>query len=458
MQKRSRSFLFVVAVTLCASPLFCGAAEKSKTYSLSGRRAPGSVDRVEAALEVAGDQKVMIDGKVKRFKMSVLANVAYDERLLEPSTIADAPVRSIRHYDKALVLLKLDNEQIRRVLSDERRLIGVDIDGPTVTLFSPHGAMTRDELDLVEMHGANLSLLAYHLLPEKPVAVGDSWKHSGDLVVAVLDLDAVGEADVRSVLSKVTGGTAHLDLSGRVEGAVGGVSTQIELKAKYQLNLATGRITWFGLLISENRSIGHIGPGLEAISRLQMKISPLEKSQHLDDSALADLSLEPTDQLTRLRYESPGGGWRFVHDRRWYIASDDQRSAVLRLIDRGEFVAQCNVHTLENAAPESQITLAEFQDDIKHGLGESFGQFVEASQRGNEADHRVYRVSVAGEVEQLPIQWIYYLVSDRHGRQVVFAFTVEGGLLDRFGQSDQQLLSTLRLADPKIASRPTTAE
>lgn len=454
----AKLFTALVTLALLVIPVASQAARPGKTYLLEARRNVGSLSRVVAALEVSGDYKTTEEDKLKRIKMNLLANVTYDERLLELPAAANGPIRSVRFYDKAAVQLKLDNDEIKPTLSDQRRLIGVNIEGPAVTLFSPAGPLTRDELELVEMHGASLSLLANHLLPDKPVAVGETWEHPAEQMAALLDLDAAAKCDVKSVLTKVADGVAEIELSGRVEGAVGGVATNIEVKARYHFNIEAGRFTWFGLLVSENRAIGHVEYGLEAISRLQMKIAPISESPRLGDASLAGLSLKPTEQSTELAYESIVGGWKFVHDRRWEIYSDDEKLAILRLIDRGELVAQCNIHTLQNAAEESQITLAEFQDDIKHALGDNFGEFVRASQSASEAGYRKYRVVVSGEAEGLSIQWIYYLVADEHGRQVVFAFTVEGSLIERFGEADQRLLSTLRLTDQKVAAKPTTAK
>jgi len=70
----------------------------------------------------------------------------------------------------------------------------------------------------------------------------------------------------------------------------------------------------------------------------------------------------------------------------------------------------------------------------------------------------VCRAVVAGEVADLPIQWTYYLVADKHGHQVVLAFTVEGSLIDRFAGADQHLLSTFRLVQPEVASTPPDAQ
>jgi hypothetical protein len=93
------------------------------------------------------------------------------------------------------------------------------------------------------------------------------------------------------------------------------------------------------------------------------------------------------------------------------------------------------------------VSLETFQADIQKALGKSFGEMVQAQQFPNELDYRLYRVICRGTVEDVPIQWNYYYLADRHGRQVVFAFTVEQRFLDRLNKADEQIVRTLRFLD-----------
>jgi hypothetical protein len=437
-------------VVLAVSVLPGEAAQAKRTYRLASGRKPGDTDRVVALLEVGGDLKEIVDEKVESMKMGVKCSFSYDERTLEvPSGSVDCS-RSVRYYDKLDAVIKVDEEVIKPALRPQRRLIGVEIDSPKLTLFSPQGTLTRDELDLIDVLAD--SLLLDRLLPEKPVAIGESWKHPEELMVALLGLDAVRQSDVQSVLKEVTDGEARMESSGRVEGALGGVSTEIELKAKYGFDLKRQRVNWLALLVKEQRSIGHVGRGVDAVARLQIRISPQANSPRLTDAALEHLSLKPTAGLSQLTYASPEGGWQVTHDRCWHVIGDDRDLTILRRVDRGELIAQCNISPLPKIAPDKQIALADFQEDVQKALGESFGEFVEAGQWANDADYRVYRVAVRGEVSQLPIRWDYYLVADEHGHQVVLAFTVEQQLLERFDKADEELIRSLRFLDPKLAS------
>ena len=146
-------------------------------------------------------------------------------------------------------------------------------------------------------------------------------------MTALLRLDAISSCDASSKLVSVKDRVALMEASGRVRGAVSGVSTEIQLKAKYQFSLDSKRLVWFGLLIQEKRSVGHVGPGLDVVARIQMAISSVSDSPRLSNEALQGVTLAPDETLTNLAYESPAGGWQFACDRRWFITSDEADKA-----------------------------------------------------------------------------------------------------------------------------------
>ena len=114
----------------------------------------------------------------------------------------------------------------------------------------------------------------------------------------------------------------------------------------------------------------------------------------------------------------------------------------------GADVAQCNVSSLPKVAVERLPALEQFQDQVRQALGKNFGQFVEAGQFASQSDYRVYRVVVKGDVSDLPIQWHYYLVADKHGRQAALAFTVKEQNLEAFDKAGERLVRALRFVDP----------
>jgi hypothetical protein len=405
-------------------------------------------------LDLGGDLKIHSTNPkegdpVQRVKTSAQASLNYDERTLEFASADAGPLRSIRCYQKATTTLHWGDDSEQHTLRDQRMTIGVLIEPPHASLYSPAGPLTWQELELVDLLGN--SLLLDRLLPEKAVAVGESWKHSPNLVCALLGLDTIAQSDLQSTLVSVAQGVARLEMSGHVEGAIYGVSTSIDVKSKYRFSLDTGRINWFGILVKEDRSIGPVEHGLDTTARVQMTIAPGASAPGLADAALKDMAVKPTPELLQLAYESPTGGWRLLHDRRWFLTRDQKELATLKLIDKGELLAQCNIATLPNTVPGKTVSLEEFQDDVRKALGENFKSFLEAGQRSNGLGYRVSRVAAEGVQHDLPIRWLYYLVADKNGRQIVFIFTVESRLLPRFNGVDEALLAAVRLTDPKPA-------
>lgn len=277
---------------LAAGALFTAAVQAeptpaAATYELRSGRKPGHIDRVTALLEVGGHVTEKTDGKIQRKKMSVVCSLSYHERTLEVPGPSTAGLRSVRFYDQAAAVVKkiVENEEnkgeMKLALRPQRRLIGVQSDTQDVTLFGPRGPLSRDELELLDIQGN--SLLLDRFLPEKPVAVGDTWRHSAELMAALLCVDQVATADVQSTLSGVTGNDVRIEMTGRVEGAVDGVTTEIDIKAKYRFDLGRKRIDWFALLIKEVRNASPVANGVDAVARVQVQVTPAADSPELTD-------------------------------------------------------------------------------------------------------------------------------------------------------------------------------
>ena len=114
------------------------------------------------------------------------------------------------------------------------------------------------------------------------------------------------------------------------------------------------------------------------------------------------------------------------------MTSEDRSLVVMRMVDRGELVAQCNVGLLPaKTDKDKDVTLQDYQHEVQTSLGKNFGAFVAAGQRTNKSGYREYRVTATGQVSDLPIQWIYYLIQDKSGPAVSLAFTLEQSLEER---------------------------
>ena len=411
-------------------------------YLLKSERRKGSTDLVETLLEVNGDAKqISSDLKETREKMEVIAGFRYEERI---DQISPTQLVSVRQYNLAKSKMKIGESIRMPELSSELQTIVCTLDRDRVSLFSPHGSLRGEQLLLIEDIPGN-TLTIDRLLPATEVAVGESWKINDSVLRSFLSVDAVLTSDVEAVLTAVADDMATIEVIGDVSGIYLGAATEMSIRAKIQFDLSIGRVNWLGAMIAEHRSIGHVGPGVELIAKLQIKISPIDKPQALTDAAMTMVSTRPTPAVLQLKYDGGKGPWRFSHDRSWYVYQDDPQTTVLRKLVNGELVAQCNLADMGTVDLKTLTTLEKFQQDLITGLGQNFGKVAASNVYEDKNGCTVYKVLLDGSVDDLSLRWIYHLITDRMGRQSIVVFVVESAMLDLFANADEVLLETYRM-------------
>ena len=434
----------VVLPSIAVSPLGRAAAIDD-TFDLTTREFSDATRDVHVTIEVTGDLELNADGKqVARLPMRVRGSSRYDERTLRPRS-GDRSKRDIRFYHDAKASIAIAESRLEIGLSDDRKLIVADAASTKLTLFSPLGPLTRDELELIQTQGS--SSLLDRLAPLAPVALNAEWTHEAKDLASLLGLDAIHQTDVKSTLRQVESDVAIIDMSGQVSGAIDGVASDMTLKAKYNINLQSHRVTWLAMSIREDRAIGHATPGFEVTARIRVEVNEKPTSSEPGVSLPNELPLDLNSGSTQLRLDSTLGGFRLLHAREWQMMVDRHDVTILRMIHQGELIAQCNISSLPDLAPGKRVQLPEFQADIEKALGKNFGQFIEASQQKSDGGHRVLRAVVSGLASELPIQWIYYHLSDDAGRQTALVFTLDAKVVEKFAVADESIVRTFEFID-----------
>jgi hypothetical protein len=234
-----------------------------------------------------------------------------------------------------------------------------------------------------------------------------------------------------------------------VDGVVAGVSTEVAVRGQWTFDTTNKRIGQMTLTLREKRAIGHSQPGFETETNISLRIEPTAKPFPVEDRVLADLDLLPGESNRWLQFGSPHAGIRFLHDRNWSVMADHIDGVVMRQVSGGELIAQFNFVPLQKLPAGEQLSLEQFQSDVKQTLGDRFGQLVEASQ-SQEQGLRVLRVVATGAVSELPIRWVYYHVSDAEGNRGSIVFTLEESLAERFGLGDLPIVRSLQFVERKV--------
>ena len=220
------------------------------------------------------------------------------------------------------------------------------------------------------------------------------------------------------------------------------MATKIELDGKATLDLRQDCLTSIQLRIKERRSVGYVGPGLDVTAKLDLQIAPLTASEELTPAVVKEAA-ESDPATAPLALRSDMGHFHLVYDRRWHVTHNDMQLVVLRLIDRGELIAQCNISPLPALDEGKSVTIEEFQSEVQKSLEKRFDHFDTVAEGKGAGGVKVLKVVAAGVVSEIPIQWRYYLVVAPDGRRLAMAYTMENNLVERFADADTAMTESI---------------
>lgn len=412
--------------------------EAADSYFLQSQCQSGGVYGVVEKIQAEGSLTPSAGTKTVALPIKVDGRFAYDEMRLDDCKSTDR--RSVRYYREAGASIQVDKHGDSPILREDMRLIAVQSDNNGLAISSPHGPLTREELDLIDIP-AN-SLLLDRMLPKDKVKIGDSWKIGDSTLAALMCVDVMSHNDVTCELSQIDQSIAKMKIAGRLDAAVGGVATEIELDGNASFDLDKHCLTSIQLHIKQRRSVGYFAPGMEVTAQLSIQIAPLANSELLTSTIIKEAAeTNPASHPLALRSEA--GGFHLVYDRRWHITRNETTLVVLRLIDRGELIAQCNISPLPKLDQGKTVTIEQFQSEVRQSLGKRFDHFDTVAEGKGAGGLRILKVVVSGFASEIPIQWRYYLAIDPDGRRIAIAYTMESDLIERFADADLAMTESL---------------
>jgi len=282
-------------------------------------------------------------------------------------------------------------------------------------------------------------------LPAKQVAIGEKWEIAPAIVARLLGLETAGACEVRATLEKVSGGVAVVLVEGSGSGVINGVTSDIDLKARYGFDTSRRRIAWLSLSMREHRAIGRAEPGYEAVFRVQFQAEPKAAlPAELGNGVVQKLPKKAGSENLLLAFSSAVGDIALLFDRRWYVTSDDVRLLQLRLVEENAGLAQCNLSRPAKLEAGKRLTLAAFKQDIQQTLGKGFGEFADSSERTSDDGLSIYRVMVTGTISDVQVIWVYYHLLRTDGERLALVFTCESDKYESLVAAEESLIASLR--------------
>ncbi|QEL17997.1 hypothetical protein [Limnoglobus roseus] len=392
-------------------------------------------------LTVSGKLKVERDGKPDTIPLEAKAKHQLLERV---EAVTDGGIqKAVRHYREAGSDRVTGVDRGKQLLADDRRGIVVQRTATGPVHYSPAGPLTRDDLELVSEHFETLAIPG--LLPNKPVKVGESWAVSNDTAQAVCLFDGLVKNDLVGKFTGVKDGNALFTIEGKAEGIEQGAKVKLTVAAQGTFDTAKHVVVAIRWEQTDERDQGPVSPALEAKATIVLT----RTAQAVDSKELAEVHAKlPADGkvpevLTQLRHAD--AAYEMLYPRDWYIVVKNDKHLVLRLLNRGEFLAQATIATWKPSAAnaDAKAALTEFVDATKKQPGWEPEKVLENGLLQAEMGRQLYRLSASGKQDGLDVVQSFYLLTGPAGQHVAVANVCGSANLTKVGTQDVALVTAI---------------
>jgi len=461
MRRFMGMILWIAGIVLVTGAHQSGRLAAAERFDLQEEPGDSQIRSVNVELSVSG-KIFTAPGPEKALQLAVEAQFEYSERRLPKGGREAESLRGIRYYEQARASIQAGGQISNTSLRNSQRLIVAHGQLAGIELFSPSGPLTYNELELLHVPGDSLAVLG--LLPDSAVELDESWKAPAWVLPLVSGVEAVEKGEVTCRLESIKANVARIAFHGEIVGAAVGEVADIHVDGCLLYDRDQKLVSRIEVTQTEKRAIGAVSPGLDVIAKVGVMRGVAPRPARLTDQELSGLPLEPNAASRLLMLEAPAWNLRMYHDRRWHLFHQSSDVALLRLLDQGGFIAQCNIKKLPDAEPGQHVSEELFQADIRQTLGKNFQEIVQAEKLKLKDGLFVFRVVAVGsvdrpneknELESSPMQWIYYLVANSDGRQVSFVFSVDPRQAKELEDRDLSMVAGVEFLSPR--PRPTPA-
>lgn len=407
----------------------------------------GDCFRYSVELELAGKLIVTQEGAKESIRLEAKAKHLFAERTLG---VADGlPTRSARYYEGAGASAVVGGEKVDRALPEDRRLVVAVRSSEGPFCFSPAGPLTRDELDLIAEH-FNPQCVA-GLLPNKAVNVGDTWEVTPAAAQAACLFDGLLKNGLVGKLTGVANGAATFTIEGTAEGIENGAKVTLAVTATGTFDTAAKRVTALTWKQKDDRGQGPVAPASQVEVTVVLKREFLAApTKELTDAALVAVPKgEVPAVMTALRHTDPKKRYELVYPRDWHITGQTDQHLILRLLDKGEFIAQATVVAWTKAEPGKHTPAADFKKAASASPGWTATKVLEDAETGSPDGRWLYRIVAEGKMEELPVVQSFNLLAGPQGDQVAVTFAMKPDKAKAVTARDRELLNGVAFPELK---------
>jgi hypothetical protein len=417
----------------------------AQTYLLAETPREGDCFRLTARTSLTGTIKVTRDGRQVPMKIAATNEHSLLERILVVEK--GLPRKTLRQYLTAVSRAAVESEKMERTLPDNRKLIVAQRAGDALFCYSPSGPLARTELEVVSEHFETLHLTG--VLPGREVRVGDSWKLDSPVAQSLCLFDGLIAHELTGKLAEVSGSTAVISVAGTARGIENGALANLTVAATVRFDLAAKRISSVDWKQKDTRDQGPTSPAAEVESTTTFQRETLDREPNeLNAEVVAALPAgnDPPATMQQLIHRDPRARYQLLHGRDWFIVAQTDYHLVLRLLDRGDFIAQATVTYWKNAGAGKHMAAEEFEKLIAAPKNWQAEQILDRSELPTDSDRWMYRVVARGELDGTKVVQSFYVIAAASGEQMIVTFTMKPNAADRLGTRDVALVQAIDFA------------
>ncbi len=417
-------------------------AGSAQTYSLTEMPKVGDCFRYHLEMNLKGEIRVSADGKPTAIPLEAHALHDFPERILalNPKGLAE---KSARVYETAKATIKAGPDRTERSLRAERRLQVAQRHNDQALVYAPAGSLTREELALTSEQFDTLMLTG--LLPEKEVAVGATWKITDAVAQALCAFEGLTAQDLTCKLEKVEDHVAQVSIKGTASGIDLGAMVKLTIDANYHYDLNQHRLTSLEWGQKDERDQGPVSPASTEESTTKLTRSAIDQPAALSDVALISVpdGFDPPMPMTQLYYRDPKSRYDLVFAREWQTVSETDEHLVMRMLDRGDFVAQVTISPWSKARAGEHLSGEAFQEQMAKVPGWESTDLLQVGEVPADGGRWIYRISALGQLDGVKVLQNFYLVAGPNGEQVVLAFTMTQAQAEKLAARDLSMAGSI---------------
>lgn len=342
-------------------------AQADGSVRLTEAFAPGASYHVSCRVSINGTLPLPAEKQQRGARTLTVTGssaIEYDERILRADARGHVD-RTARWYSRLDFERTVDKEEQSSSLRPEARRLVILRHKHTEVPFCPTAPLTWGELELVRTDVFTPALKS--LLPTGPVRPGERWTAGTEALQELTDVEQItqGELSCRLLATTSPSGRkqAKVAFGGRVRGVGEDGPALHDLQGYFFFDLQDGYLSYLYvrgthyLLDRDGRQQGKVD-GSFTLTR-----EPQPRGKELTDQALRGVALEPNEDNTRLLFDQPQLGLRFLYPRGWRISGTNPQNIGL---DNGRGSGLL----IALDPPGKQLTAPQFMKAVRAGLAQ----------------------------------------------------------------------------------------